>query len=69
MLAYAARPRRGGKLCGAGVVEQQERAQVLPESVVRKEAAHRKAVADPMPLRAGMYSEQRLFHDELLQIA
>ena len=47
MLADAARRLGRGELVGAGVVEQQERVELLA-LVVREQAAHRKAVADPV---------------------
>ena len=48
MLAHAARPLGGCEFGRAGMVEQQERAQLGAVRVIRKQAAHRKPVADPM---------------------
>ena len=48
MLADAARPLGGREFGRAGMVEQQERAQLGAVRVVRKQAAHREPVTDPV---------------------
>jgi hypothetical protein len=60
MLADAARPRGRRKFGWSCVVEQQERAEVGALGVVRKEASHREAVTDPMPLGTRVYRHDSL---------
>lgn len=61
VLAYAATLFGGGKFGRAGVVQQQEWADVFAQVVVGKQCAHRETVADPMGARAGVYADE-FFH-------
>jgi hypothetical protein len=47
---------------GAGIVEQQERADVLAQAVIGKQRANRKAVTDPVLLGAAVKTKN-LFHE------
>ncbi len=51
MLADAARPLGRRKFRRAGVVEQQERAELRALRVIREQAPYGESVPDPMPLR------------------
>ena len=52
--ADAGRTRAGRKFGGAGIVEQQEGAQLLAMAVIRKHRAHGKTVADPVLARCAV---------------
>ncbi|MNE35362.1 hypothetical protein D3C80_1291170 [compost metagenome] len=60
VLADAAALLRGGELVGAGIVEQQEGADVLAQAVVGEQRAHRKTVADPVLLVVAIETENLL---------
>ncbi|MNL74510.1 hypothetical protein D3C87_2001570 [compost metagenome] len=60
VLAHAARAVGRLELCGAGVIQQQERADVLAFIVVGEHRAHREAVADPVGAGSGVQTEDLL---------
>src|SRR5690606_33969270 len=62
MLAHAARLRGWRKLRRRRMIEQQERAQVLAQTVVTEQRTHRKAIADPVGGRGAVKTED-FFHD------
>src|SRR3546814_3765329 len=65
MLAHAATLRRRLEVMRTGIVEQQERADVLAKVVVRKERADRKTVAHPVAAIVAVTAKDRLTHDHL----
>jgi hypothetical protein len=50
-----------GEFSGTGVIEQQKRADVFAQVVVRKQRTNRKTVADPMGPWAGVDTDD-VFH-------
>ncbi len=64
VFAHAARTSGRAKLHRAGMVEQQEWADVLTMAVVGKHRAHRKTVTNPVT-RRGVVDTKNLFHDLL----
>ncbi|MNI36748.1 hypothetical protein D3C73_908120 [compost metagenome] len=63
MLAYAAPGTGGREGVGAGIIQQQERADLLGQVVVGEQAAHRKAIPYPVGVRAAV-NTQDLFHEK-----
>ncbi|MCY1173522.1 hypothetical protein D9M73_136840 [compost metagenome] len=61
VLADTATRRGRGEVVGAGIVEQQERADVLAQVVVGKQRANRKTVANPMGPWTGVDTDD-VFH-------
>ena len=63
MLADTAARGGRGEVVRAGVVQQQERADVTGQIVIGEQTANRKAIPDPMAVRATM-NTQNLFHEK-----
>jgi hypothetical protein len=61
VLADAASGAGGAELRGAGVIQQQERADVLAQVVVGKQGTDREAVTDPMGPWTGVDADD-VFH-------
>ncbi|MNC51011.1 hypothetical protein D3C75_1002850 [compost metagenome] len=63
MLAYAA-PRTGrGEVMRAGIVQQQERADLAGQVVVGEQAAHRETITYPVGVGAAVNTQNR-FHEK-----
>ena len=61
MLTNATARRGRAEFSRTGVIQQQKRADVLTQVVVRKQRADRKTVTDPMTARAGVNTDD-VFH-------